>query len=139
ALPLAAAQDEARELAQIHYLRGGRLFTAGDVGACRAEHELALHFAQKGGDLEREAQAQSGLADALYAQGRMQSARAAFARCVAICDRRGFARFAIMNRCMLAVIERYFGASDKALAGLEQARAMAIKVKHRAAEAMAEE
>ena len=139
ALPLAAAQDEARELAQIHYLRGGLLFTAGDVGACRAEHELALHFAQKGGDLEREAQAQSGLADAFYAQGRMQSARAAFSRCVAICDREGFARFAIMNRCMLAVIEHYFGESESALANLEQARAIARKVKHRAAEAMAEE
>src|SRR6266550_3399124 len=139
ALPLAAAHDEARELAHIHYLRGGLLFTAGDVGACRAEHALELQFAQESGDLEREAQAQSGLADAFYAHGRMQSARAAFARSIAICDREGFARFAIMNRCMLAVIEHYFGESAAALATLEQTRATAHKVKHLAAEAMAEE
>jgi len=69
----------------------------------------------------------------------MQSARAAFSRCVAICDREGFARFAIMNRCMLAVIEHYFGESAAALATLEQTRATAHKVKHLAAEAMAEE
>jgi tetratricopeptide (TPR) repeat protein len=139
ALPLAVAHDERRELAHIHYLRGGLLFTAGDVASCRTEHELALRFAQESGDLEREAQAQSGLGDAFYAQGRMQSARAAFARSVAICDREGLARFAIMNRCMLAVIEHYFGESESALAGLEQARVTARKVKHRAAEAMAEE
>src|SRR5207302_7358879 len=131
ALPPAAMHAEARDLAHIHYLRGGLLFTAGDVDACRGEHELALKFAQQSGDLEREAQAQSGLADAFYAQGRMQSARAAFSRCVAICDREGFARFAIMNRCMLAVIEHYFGESESALANLEQARAIARKVKHR--------
>ncbi|HEY3180421.1 MAG TPA: adenylate/guanylate cyclase domain-containing protein [Casimicrobiaceae bacterium] len=139
AQPLATAQDETRELAHIHYLRGGLLFTAGDVAACRDEHELALKFAEKCGDLEREAQAQSGLADAFYAQGRMQSARAAFSRCVAICDREGFARLAIMNHCMLAVIDHYFGDSASALVGLEQTRAMARKVKHRAAEAMADE
>jgi class 3 adenylate cyclase/tetratricopeptide (TPR) repeat protein len=137
ALPL--AHDERRELAHIHYLRGGLLFTAGDVDACGTEHELALRFAQECGDLEREAQAQSGLGDAFYAQGRMQSARAAFARSVAICDRAGLARFAIMNRCMLAVIEHYFGESESALTVLEQARVTARKVKHRAAEAMAEE
>ena len=136
---LAAAHDETRELAHIHYLRGGLLFTAGDVDACRGEHELALKFAQQSGDLEREAQAQSGLADAFYAQGRMRSARAAFSRCVEICERGGFARFAIMNRCMLAVIEHYFGESTAAIASLEETRATAHKVKHLAAEAMAEE
>src|SRR6059058_1662297 len=63
---LATARDEKRELAHIHYLRGGLMFTAGDVDACRGEHELALKFAQQSGDLEHEAQAQSGLADAFY-------------------------------------------------------------------------
>ena len=110
ALPLSEASGDARERAHVHYLRGSLRFTAGDIERCRAEHERALQLAQECGDVEREAQAQSGLADALYAQGRMHSARAAFARCVEICDRNGLARFAIMNRCMLAVIDRYFGA-----------------------------
>ena len=96
ALQLAEARNDVKELAHIHYLRGSLQFTAGDIAACGAEHERALELARQCGDVEREAQAQSGLADALYAQGRMQSARAAFARCVEICDRRGFARFAIM-------------------------------------------
>ena len=39
-----------------------------------------------------------------------------------------------MNRCMLAVIEHYFGESAAALATLEQTRATAHKVKHLAAE-----
>ncbi|HEY2818317.1 MAG TPA: adenylate/guanylate cyclase domain-containing protein [Casimicrobiaceae bacterium] len=139
ALPFAAASGNVREHAHIHYLCGSLHFTAGDIELCRAEHERALQLAQECGDVEREAQAQSGVADALYAQGRMQSARAAFARCVELCDRNGFAPSAIMNRCMLAVIERYFGAQETALASLEHARSMATKVKLRAAEAMAEE
>jgi tetratricopeptide (TPR) repeat protein len=139
ASPLAAASANIRERAHIHYLRGSLHFTAGDIELCRAEHERALQLAQECGDVEREAQAQSGVADALYAQGRMQSARAAFVRCVELCDRNSLAPSAIMNRCMLAVIEGYFGAHEPALASLEQARSMAIKVKLRAAEAMAEE
>ena len=139
ALPLAEASGDMREHAHIHYLRGSLHFTAGDIELCRAEHERALRLAQECGDVEREAHAQSGVADALYAQGRMQSARAAFARCVELCDRNSLAPSAIMNRCMLAVIAGYFGAHDMAIASLEQARSMAIKVKLRAPEAMAEE
>jgi hypothetical protein len=34
----------------------------------------------------------------MYAGGRLISAQAAFERCVALCERRGDARFALMNR-----------------------------------------
>jgi class 3 adenylate cyclase/tetratricopeptide (TPR) repeat protein len=139
AAPLAARANRERESAQIHYLRGALHFAVGDVDACRAEHDLALEFAQRSSDPEREAQALSGLADALYAQGRMKSAYAAFARCVAICERAGLKRFVIMNRLMLSVIESYFGDAATSLARIDQARDAARELQHRAAEAMADQ
>jgi class 3 adenylate cyclase/tetratricopeptide (TPR) repeat protein len=139
AAPLAAHPGLEREAAQIHYLRGALYFAMGDVDACRTEHELALEFAQRSADPEREAQALSGLADALYAQGRMKSAHAAFARCVEICDRAGLRRFAIQNGLMLAVIESYFGQVDTSLARIAHARDAARELQHRVAEAMADE
>ena len=139
AAPFAAAAGLPRESAQLHYLRGSLHFALGDVAACRAEHERALEYAQRSGDPEREAQALSGLADALYAQGRMRSAYAAFARCVGICDRAGLVRFAILNGLMLAVIESYFGEVDSSLVRIVHARDAARELRHRAAEAMADE
>jgi len=66
-------------------------------------------------DLECEAHALSGLADAFYAQGRLRSALQAFVRCVEICDREGLTRFGIANRCMIAIIEAYFGRGYRAV------------------------
>jgi tetratricopeptide (TPR) repeat protein len=137
--PLAAHPGLEREAAQIHYLRGALHFAMGDVDACRTEHELALEFAQRSSDPEREAQALSGLADALYAQGRMKSAHAAFARCVAVCERAGLKRFVIVNKLMLSVIESYFGEAATSLARIEQVRDAARELQHRAAEAMADQ
>jgi class 3 adenylate cyclase/tetratricopeptide (TPR) repeat protein len=137
--PLAVQCGLLRERSRIAYLRGSLHFARGDPEACRLQHERALELAQQAGDAEGEAQALSGLADALYAQGRMHTARAAFARCIEICDRRGYTRFAIMNHCMLAIIDSLFGRYGDALARLEQARATARDVQHRFAEVMADE
>jgi tetratricopeptide (TPR) repeat protein len=137
--PLAVRSGLVRERARIAYLRGNLHFARGDVEGCRVAHESALELAQQAGDAEAEAQALSGLADALYAQGRMQSAHAAFVRCLDICERRGFTRFAIMNHCMLAIIESLSGRYVEALARFERARTTARDVQHRFAEVMANE
>ena len=133
------ANLDARVAARIHYLRGSFQFAQGDVAACRAEHERALAFAQQAGDPEYEAQALSGLADALYAQGRMQSARVLFGRCVDRFTAAGLMRSTIMNRCMIAIIDAYNGHVDAALAEIEAAGALAHDVRHRLAETMASE
>ena len=135
----ALATDSVRDRARIHYLRGSFYFTRGDVESCRAEHERALAFAVEAGDREAEAQALSGLADALYAQGRFNSARASFVRCVELCKAAGLARLAIGNRCMQGFIDAYRGAPDAALAVIEEARHDAHELRNRVAETMAAE
>ena len=137
--PLAARAGLTRESSRVHYLRGNLHFVDGDVAACHAQHERALLLAQQAGDREAEAQALSGLADALYAEGRMKSAHAAFVRCVEICEREGLTRFAIANRCMIALIDIYFGELESAIAVFDSARKTARELHHRAAEAMIEE
>ncbi len=144
--PAFAALDHAQELAErnsldreracVHYQRGNLHFAAGKGDACRAEHERALQFAQRAGYAECEAQAYSGLGDAYYAQGRMRSAHDAFTRCVAICEREGLTRFAIMNNAMIAIIEAWLGDSDAALARLARVGADARELRHRLAETM---
>ena len=69
----------------------------------------------------------------------MRSAHAAFSRCVAICERHGLARFAIMNEAMLAIIDTWLGNGDEALQRLARSRATARELRHRLAEAMNEE
>ena len=136
---LAERNGYARELARLHYVRGNLHFAVGDALACRAEHERALHHAQRAGDAECEAQALSGLGDAHYAHGRMRSAHDAFTRCVAICERHGLTRFAIMNHSMIAIVETWLGRGDEALVRLARADADARELRHRLAETMNEE
>jgi len=136
---LAARHALDGESSRIHYLRGNLHFALGEATACREEHERALHFAQRAGDAECEAQAQSGLGDAHYAAGRMRSAHAAFTRCVAICNREGLARFAIMNNAMIAIIETWLGDGEAALERLDGSLAVARELRHRFAESMCEQ
>lgn len=128
-----------RESARIHYLRGSLRFAQGDVERCGAEHVRALELAREADDRECEARAQSGIADALYAQGRMVSARAAFQRCVDICTEEGLAQYALMNRCMIGIIDAFLGSPDNGLLVLAGARTVAHALRNRLAETMAYE
>ena len=128
-----------REVSRGAYLRGCLEFARGDATASRAAQEAALTRAQEANDAACEAHALSGLADVLYADGRMASAYAAFERCVALCDREGLARFALNNRAMLAVVHAYLAPLDGALHVLDRVRADARELRHRAAEVMADE
>jgi len=137
--PLATAPSLRRESARAAYLRGCLEFARGDARASHAAQTMALDQAREAGDAEGEAQALSGLADVLYAEGRMQSSFAAFERCVALCERLGLTRFSLNNRCMLAVVHTYLDPADGAIGVLEQVRAVARQLHHRSAEVMADE
>jgi len=126
-------------LARIAYLRGSLHFSAGAAGECRRHHERALALAQQAGDAECEAQALSGVADALYAQGQMRSAQSAFRRCLDICERAGLTRLMPMNRCMVAIVDALFGRIDSALAQFRGARRLAHDLRDRFAETMCDE
>jgi class 3 adenylate cyclase/tetratricopeptide (TPR) repeat protein len=128
-----------RELARIAYLRGSLHFARGELGACAAEHERALAHARQAGDEACEAQALSGLADVLYANGRMASAHEAFSGCIALADRRGDVRFTLMNRNMMALVDFYLGEIPRALATIDRALRASREIGHRVAEVMADE
>ena len=136
---LADGEQRVRERAQIAYLRGSLHFARGDLDACRQPHEQALALAREAGDAEIEAWALSGLADALYAQGLLHSARDAFERCLEICERDAMTRFSLMNHCMLAIIDAYFLRLDEARARIARARRLARDLRHRLAETMCDE
>ena len=137
--PIASRLGATRSLARIAYLRGGLDFVRGDAQACDRDHARALDYAREAGDEACEAQALSGLADVRYAQGRMFTAHDAFARCVALCDRRGDLRASLTNRCMVGITGMYLCRVDDSLAAIEEARAASREIGHRVAEVMADE
>ena len=137
--PLAAAAGLAREASRAAYLRGCFEFARGDARASQRAQDRALERARAARDAECEAQALSGLADVLYAEGRMRSAYAAFEECVALCDREGLARFSLNSRCMLAVVHAYLEPADAAVPELDRVRATARELRQRSAEVMADE
>ena len=139
AQPIAERLGLTRELARIAYLRGSLHFARGELGTCAAEHERALTHAREAGDEACEAQALSGLADVLYANGRMSSAHGAFSRCVALADRRGDVRFTLMNRNLMGLVDLYLGEVARGLATIERSRLAAREIGHRVAEVMADE
>jgi class 3 adenylate cyclase/tetratricopeptide (TPR) repeat protein len=135
--PLARANGLTRELAELHYLRGNLSFARGDLAACQTEHEAALACARLLGDAAWEANAESGLADAAYANGRMRTALARFLHCVAICDAHGLTRIAIPNRGMVGHCRIYTLEFDRAIAEIDGARKLAIEVGDRHSEMFA--
>ena len=86
AQPLAENHEISLELARIHQLRGNIAFLNGDVDLCQTEQQQALIHARAAGSAEIEAQAYSGLGDAHYMQGRMNSALRNFERVLGIAD-----------------------------------------------------
>ena len=137
--PIAQRLHLTRERARIAYLRGALYFARGDLGACAREHERALALAVETNDELLQAHALSGLADVLYANGRMASARRAYGDCVDLCERRGEIHFSLPNRNMMGICDFYLGDLPGALAQSARARDAARRIGHRVAEVMADE
>jgi len=137
--PLAIAAGLHREASRAAYIRGSFEFARGDARASHAAQTAALEQARAAGDMESEARALSGLADVLYAEGRMQSACEAFRRCSNLCDTLGLTRFSLNNRCMIGVSHAYLEPCDGALDMVGEVRLHARQLRHRAADVMADE
>lgn len=89
------------EQARIHHLRANLCFPLGRMDDCRTQHELALDFARRAGNIEMEASALGGLGDAAYGIGRMRSANNYFQRCVEMCREHGLGRVQVANQHMV--------------------------------------
>ena len=137
--PVAERLGATRWLSGIHYLRGSLCFARGDGVGCAENHRKALALALACGDVLAEAQALSGLGDAHYAAGRVQSALDAFELCVAACERSGALRFAVMNRAMLGWCCYWQGRAEDCRGHLQAAGEAAVALSHRNAEAMVTE
>ncbi len=137
--PIAQRLRLIREQARIAYLRGALHFARGELGACTSEHERALVLAKEADDELLQAHALSGLADVLYATGRMASARRAFGDCIDLCERHGDIHFSLPNRNMMGICEFYLGDLRGALAQSARAWEAARRIGHRVAEVMADE
>ena len=98
AQPIATDLGLDRELAEIHYLRGGVLFSLGDGEGCQREHQAALEHAERCGLVEWRARALSGLADAAFMMGDFHGAAWMFGEATALFDGTGLERAAAINR-----------------------------------------
>ena len=106
----------------------------------RRAHAWRSSMRAQAGDAEGEAHALSGLADVLYAEGRMRSSLAAFEQCLALCDRLGLARYLAeqpvhARRRALPISSRPTVRSASSIA----CESLARQLHHRAAEVMADE
>lgn len=114
------------ELSHLAYLRGSLLFPTGDFQASLRAHDRALLLAERVGNPERIADALSGRGDALYAQGRMSSARTVFDDCLELCEKHGLARIKAQNLFMRGTVRIYAldwdGALSDALLSADLAR-----------------
>jgi len=116
------------ERSRIRHMRGNLYFAQGKVGECDNEHQAALAYAQQAADLECEAHALGGLADAQYAQGRMLTALKYFSRCVELSRQAGFLRIEIPNRLMIGHCLLYNNELERALSEVQAACDAAHKV-----------
>jgi len=131
---VAETQQQVADRARIHYLRGSLLFPRADIDGCLREHGMALDYAQRAGAALSEAQALSGLGDAMYASGQMQSAYHYFQQCMERCREHGFGRLEAANRFMVGTVRIYLHELDGALSDSLESADLALRVGNQRAE-----
>lgn len=124
----AAARGGPDVLAQIESLRGNVHFPVGNLEACLAAHQRALHHADAAGSPLAAARALGGLGDAYYQQGRMLTARTHFERCVELARARGFIRIEGANLPMIGALCLYCNDVRGALTACEEALRIARRI-----------
>lgn len=122
---------------EVHSIRGGVLFATGQLEASRAAHEQALAIARSTGDLEREARALSGIADAEYGQGLVVPAMRTWEACVALARKGDLLSVLATNLPMLAMMKVFANESAEASELAEQALVLARELSRPRAEALA--
>lgn len=126
--PIAAADNEAALLAEISYLRGNLHFARGASDDCLAAHAAALEAAQRAGQPEWLARAESGLGDAYYLQGHYALAQQHFRRSVETADGAGLLRILPPNRGMIGNCHIFYCRFDAGLLDVEAARVAALQI-----------
>lgn len=134
---IAVTVDSPLLLSEIHYLRGNLHFARGEGAACEAEHRQALAAAKRAGLPEWKARARSGLGDAAYLQGRVETARRQFQVCVDVAKRHGLLRIIPANQCMIGDCLSFQLHFEDGIRQNVAARAAAIKIGDRFAEMFA--
>lgn len=124
------------ERARIHHLRANLCFPLGRMDDCRTQHELALDFARRAGNVEMEASALGGLGDAAYGIGRMRSASDYFQRCVEMCREHGFGRVQVANQHMVGWSRIHLNELELALKNSAETAETAAKLGQIRAEVM---
>jgi class 3 adenylate cyclase/tetratricopeptide (TPR) repeat protein len=124
-------------LAQIHCQRGNLFFPRGQVEACLEEQRLSLRHAKEASSPALEARALSGLGDAEYAQGRMQTAHRHFSDCVTLCRSHGFARIEASNLALRGLTHFYCGEPRACVEDCDRAIRAAADARQRRAELVA--
>ncbi len=126
--PIAIADGAAALLAEISYLRGNLHFARGAADDCLAAHAAALAAAQRAGQPEWLARAESGLGDAYYLQGRYALAQQHFRRSVDTADAAGLLRILPANRGMIGNCHIFYCRFDAGLLDVEAARVAALQI-----------
>lgn len=131
---IAAANDLALELSEIHYFRGCLHFPRGNLESCLEEHGRSLHHAERCDHPERRALALSGLGDAHYARGRMFTAHKVIEECLTLATDHGLGGVEAANRFMLATVRIYMNDTERALEDAQASVRLAEQVGHARAE-----
>ena len=127
-----------RERAEIHHIRGNLYFPMGRIEECAVEHEKSLEFAQASGSAEAEANSLSGLADASYVAGRMDTAFRYFSRCVEVARQNDLRRIEAANRSMVGFTRMHLNQFHSALDDSLETVEAAAKVGHQRAQMLGE-
>ena len=122
-------------LSQIHHLRGNLYFPMGNMEGCLEQHSRALECARQAASPEDEAL--GGLADAMYARGRMRASHGYFQDCSGLCREHGFGRIEVANLSMLGLTRYYLGDLQGAWQDTLAAAEAAARVGHFRAEMVA--
>jgi DNA-binding SARP family transcriptional activator len=125
------------ERALIHFHRGNVMVPLGRTDDCLAEHKLALQYSREADSPMLEARALSGLGDAYYLLGRMQSSYEHFTRCIELCRKHGLGRIEVANLAMRGATRFYFLELAGAIEDVRDALDLAVRVGNRRAEAIA--
>jgi tetratricopeptide (TPR) repeat protein len=132
----AAASRAGIVSSDVHSVRGGVLFATGQLEASREAHERALGIARERGEVEHEARALSGIADALYGQGRILDAMAQWEACVALARQHDLLGALATNLPMLAMMKVFANECVKARELAEQGLVLARELSRPRAEAL---
>ena len=136
AQPLAEQAGLTLDLSRLHHLRGNLLFSLHRTLDCQREHERALELARQAGSPEAEAQALGGVGDALYAQGKMHSAKDMFEDCIGLAREHGLLRVEVPYLSMLGWCSLFLMDIEAAVRAGRAAIGLARRVSHKRAEIM---